>query len=325
MKALVCTKYGPLDSLKIKEVDRPVPKEGEVRIKVRAVSVNYSNIALVTGKPFLVRLMGFGLLKPKINIPGSEIAGTIDAVGRNVVGFKPGEGVFGDLSDCGRGGFAEYVCAPVNALAHNPVNLSFEEAACVPEAALVALQGLRDAGKIKRGCKVLICGSSGGIGSFAVQIAKSFGAEVTGVCGTRNFDLVRKIGADHVIDYAKEDFSRNGRQYDLILATAGYRSIFDYRRALSPNGIYVATGGSLRQVFEATLLGPLLSAGGKKMGSMLVKVNKDLADVKGLIEGGKVKPLIDRCYPLCEAVEALGYYQKGHAKGRVVISVEHNK
>jgi NADPH:quinone reductase-like Zn-dependent oxidoreductase len=326
MKALVCTKYGPIDGLELKEVDKPVPKEDEVLIKVHAASVNYSDVALVTGKPFLVRLTGFGLQKPKFNIPGSEIAGTIEAIGGNVAGLKIGDEVFGDLSDCGRGGFAEYVCAPVNALAIKPGNISFEQAACVPEAALVALQGLRDAGRIKRGQEVLICGASGGIGSFAVQIAKSFGAKVTGVCSTSNFDLVKQIGADHVIDYTKEDFSRNGKQYDLILATVGHRSIFDYRRALSPKGIYVATGGSLSQVFEATLLGPLLSiAGGKKMGSMMVKVNKDLVFMKELIEKGKVKPVIDRCYPLSEAVEALRYYAKGHAKGRVVITIQHNR
>jgi NADPH:quinone reductase-like Zn-dependent oxidoreductase len=278
----------------------------------------------VTGEPFAGRLMGMGLLKPKQKIPGGDIAGRVEAVGRNVKQFQPGDEVFGDLS-LGRGGYAEYVCAPKNALALKPANISFAEAAAVPEAALVALQALRDKGQIQPGQKVLICGASGGIGTFAVQLAKYFGAEVTGVCSTRNLDMVRSLGADHVIDYTKEDFTKNGQQYDLIVATAGYRSIFDYKRALSPKGIYVATGGSMAQVFQALLLGPLVSmTGSKKLGSMMVKPNKDLAFMKELIEAGKVKPVIDRCYPLSEAAEALRYYGEGHARGKVVITVEHN-
>ena len=255
MKAIVCTKYGPPDVLELKEVAKPIPKDDEVLVKVHAASMTFSNLFLVSGKPFLIRLM-FGLLKPKLRIPGSDIAGRVEAVGRNGKRFRPGDEVFGDLSRCGRGGFAEYVSVPENELGLKPANISFAEAAAVPEAALVALQGLRDKGRIQKGQKVLIVGASGGIGTFAVQIAKSFGAEVTGVCGARNLDMVRSIGADHVIDYAKEDFTKNGQRYDLILATKGYRSIFDYQRALSPRGIYVMTGGSWAQIFQALLIGP---------------------------------------------------------------------
>ncbi|MFC1866496.1 NAD(P)-dependent alcohol dehydrogenase [Chloroflexota bacterium] len=323
MKAIVCTKYGPPDVLRLTEVEKLVPKDNEVLIKVHAASVNYSTMALVTGKPFLIRLMGGGLLKPKIRIPGAEVAGRVEAVGNDVKQFQVGNGVFGDLSMCGRGAFAEYVSAPENALALKPNNLTFEEAAAVPETALVALQGLRDKGKIHREQKVLINGSSGGIGTFAVQIAKSFGAEVTAVCSTRNLNLVRSLGADHVIDYSKEDFTRNGQQYDLILATVGYRSFFDYRRALSPNGIYVVTGGSLAQVFQPALLGPFVS-GSKKMTNLALRLNQeDLVFMKELIEAGKVKPVIDRRYPLSKTAEAIKYYGEGHAQGKVVITIEH--
>jgi NADPH:quinone reductase-like Zn-dependent oxidoreductase len=204
MKAVVCTKYGPPDVLKLEEVPEPTPGDGEVLVKVHAASVTYSNLMLVRGEPFVGRLMGIGLLKPKQKIPGSDIAGRVEAVGRNVKRFRPGDEVYGDLSGCGRGGYAEYVCAPENALGLKPVNMSFEEAAAVPEAALVALQALRDKGQIQPGQKVLINGASGGVGTFAVQIAKYFGAEVTGVCSTRNLDMVRSIGADHIIDYTEE-------------------------------------------------------------------------------------------------------------------------
>jgi NADPH:quinone reductase-like Zn-dependent oxidoreductase len=257
MKAIVYTEYGPPDVLQLKEVEKPTPKDNEVLIKVHAASVNYSDWAFVRGEPFMVRLMGSGLLKPKNTILGADIAGRVEAVGRSVKQFQPGDEVFGDLSECGWGGFAEYVSVPENALTLKPANMTFEEAAAVPQAALVALQGLRDKGQIQPGQKVLINGASGGIGTFAVQIAKSFGAEVTGVCSTRNLDMVRSIGADHVIDYTQEDFTQNGQRYDLILAAGGYRSIFDYKRALSPKGIYVSTGGSMAQTFQAMLLGPV--------------------------------------------------------------------
>jgi NADPH:quinone reductase-like Zn-dependent oxidoreductase len=325
MKAIVCTKYGPPDVLKLEEIPTPTPGNDEVLVEVHAASVTYSNLMLITGEPFVGRLMGMGLFKPKQEIPGSDIAGRVEAVGTDVKQFRPGDEVFGDLSVCGRGGFAEYVCAPEKALGLKPANISFVEAAAMPEAALVALQALRDRGQIRPGQKVMIYGASGGIGTFAVQIAKHFGAEVTAVCSARNLDMVRSIGADHVIDYTKEDFSKNGQQYDLIVATAGYRSIFDYRRALSAQGIYVSTGGSMAQTFQGLLIGPLISiTGSKKLGSMLVKPNKDLAFMKELVEAGKVKSVIDRCYPLSEVAEALRYYAEGHARGKVIITVEHN-
>ncbi len=326
MKAIVYTEYGPPEVLQLKEVEKPTAQDNEILVKVHAASINYSDWALVRGEPFLIRLMTGGLLKPKYTILGKDIAGRVEAVGRNVKQFQPGDEVYGDLSDCGFGAFAEYVSVPENAVALKAVNLTFEEAAAVPEAAVVALQGLRDKGQIQPGQKVLINGASGGIGTFAVQIAKSFGAEVTGVCSTRNLDLVRSIGVDQVIDYTQEDFTQNGQRYDLILATVGYRSIFDYKRALSPKGICVVTGGSMAQIFQPMLLGPWITmTGSKKMVNLSNRPNqKDLAFMKELVEAGKVVPVIDRHYPLSEVAEALRYYGEGHAQGKVVITVAHN-
>ena len=323
MKAMVYTKYGPPDVLELREVEKPLPKDDEVLVKVHAASVNAADWHFLRGKPFLMRLMGFGLLKPKNKILGSDIAGRVEAVGRNVKQFQPSDELFGDLFECGRGGFADYVCARENALVLKPANISFEEAAAVPMAAVTALHGLRDKGKIQPGQKVLINGASGGVGTFAVQIAKSFGAEVTGLCSTRNLDIVRSIGADQVIDYTKEDFTQNGQRYDLILAANGYHSILDYKRALSPKGTYVTTGGSMAQLFQAVLLGPWISmTGSKKMGNLLSKPNqKDLIFVKELLEARKVKPVIDRRYTLSEVPEALRYLEEGHAQGKVVITV----
>jgi NADPH:quinone reductase-like Zn-dependent oxidoreductase len=326
VKAIVYTKYGSLDVLRLEEIQKPTPGDDEVLVQVHASSVNYNNPAQVRGKPFLVRLW-FGLLTPKHTIPGGDIAGRVEAVGRNVMQYKPGDEVFGDLSTCGFGAYAEFVCVPEHLLAPKPANLTFEEAAAVPQAAaFVALQALRDKGAIQSGQKVLIYGASGGIGTFAVQLAKAFGARVTAVCSTRNVDMVRSLGADQVIDYTKEDFTKKGQRYDLILATAGYRSIFDYKRALSPKGRYVATGGSLAQVFQAMLLGPLMSMTGRnKMGNLLARPNqKDLMCMKELLEAGKVKPVIDRRYTLSEVAEALRYYGDGNARGKVVITVAQN-
>jgi NADPH:quinone reductase-like Zn-dependent oxidoreductase len=324
MRAIVYQKYGPPDVLELKEVEKPAPKEGEVLVKVHATSVNYSDWAFVRGKPFPVRFVS-GLLKPK-KILGADIAGRIEAVGRNAKQFQPNDEVFGDISGCGWGGFAEYVSVPENVLVLKPANLTFAEAAAVPQAAVVALQALRNKGQIQPGQKVLINGASGGIGTFAVQIAKSFGAQVTGVCSTRNLDLVRSIGADKTIDYTREDFTKNKQRYDLILAAAGYRSIFDYKHVLSPGGIYVMTGGSMKQIMQANLMGPAISkAGGKKLVALFHKPSQnDLAFMKELLEGGKVVPVIDRRYPLSEVAEALRYYGEGHARGKVVITLEHN-
>ena len=321
MKAIVYTKYGPPDVLELKEVEKPTPKDNEVLIKVHAASVNYSDWSFVRGKPFLIRMYQ-GLLKPKNTILGADIAGRVEAVGRSVKQFQPGDEVFGDISECGWGGFAEYVSVPENALALKPASMTFEEAAAVPQAAVVALQGLRDKGQIQPGQKVLINGASGGIGTFAVQIAKSFGAEVTGVCSTRNLDMVRSIGADHVIDYTQEDFTQNKQRYDLILDIVANRSVSDYTRALSPKGNYVAVAFNPSSLF----LGSLISmTGSKKVSSLAAKTNvKDLVFMKELLEAGKVVPVIDRRYPLSEVAEAVRYYGERHAQGKVVITVEHN-
>ena len=326
MKAIVCTKYGPPDALQLQEVAKPTPKEDEVLVKVHAASVNAYDWHLLTADIFLVRLMGGGLRRPKVAIPGVDIAGRIEAAGSNVKQFRPGDEVFGDISACGNGGFAEYVSVPENALALKPATLSFEEAAAVPMAAVTALQGLRDEGRIQAGQKVLINGASGGVGTFAVQIAKAFGAEVTAVCSTRNLDLARTLGADRVIDYTKEDFTRNGQTYDLILAANGYHPLSAYKRALTPQGIYVMAGGKPGQIFQAMLLGSWMSEnGGKKLGGFTARANqKDLVMLKELVEAGKVVPVIDKRYSLSEAAEALRYLGAGHARGKVVITVEHS-
>jgi NADPH:quinone reductase-like Zn-dependent oxidoreductase len=324
MKAIVYEKYGSPDVLQLKEVEKPSPKEDEVLVKVYAASVNAYDWHLLTADIFLVRLMGGGLGKPKNTRLGADIAGRIEAVGRNVRQFRPGDEVFGDISAWGNGGFGEYVAGPESLLALKPANLSFEEAAAVPMAALTALQGLRDQGQIQPGQKVLINGASGGVGTFAVQIAKAFGAEVTAVCSPRNLDQARSLGADHVIDYTKEDFTQNGQQYDLILAANGYHPLSAYKRALTPKGIYVMAGGSMAQIFQGMLLGKWMSkTGGKKMGGVSAKPNQeDLVFLKELLEVGKIVPVIDRRYPLSETAEALRYLGGGHARGKVVISVE---
>ena len=325
MKAVVYTKYGPPDVLQLKEVEKPTPKDDEVLVKVHAASVNAADWHLLTADIFLVRL-AMGPLKPKNTILGADIAGRVEAVGVSVKQFRPGDEVFGDISGCGWGGFAECVCAREDALVLKPANLSFEEAAAVPLAAVTGLQGLRNKGQIQPGQKVLINGASGGVGTFAVQIAKSFGAEVTAVCSTRTLDMARSLGADHVIDYTQEDFTKSGQQYDLILAANGYHPISAYQRALTPKGIYVMTGGSVAQMFQSMLLGPWISmTRSKKMGNMLARPNqKDLAFVKELLEAGKVVPVIDKRYPLGEVPEALRYLGQGHARGKVVITVQHN-
>jgi NADPH:quinone reductase-like Zn-dependent oxidoreductase len=326
MKAIVYTEYGSPDVLHLKDVEKPVPADDEVLVKVQAVSVNVADLHLLRADPFLIRLSS-GFLTPKHTILGSDIAGRVEAVGSNVTQFKPGDEVFGDISACGWGGFAEYACVRENALVLKPTNLSFEQAAAVPMAAVTALQGIRHAGQMRPGQKALINGASGGVGTFAVQLAKAFGAEVTAVCSTRNLETARSIGADHVIDYTQEDFATNGQQYDLILAANGDRSISDYKRALSPTGVYVQTGGSMSQMTQAMIQGPWISmTGSKKMGNMgVAKPNqKDLAFMKELLESGKVRPVIDRCYPLNEVPEALRYLEAGHARGKVVITVAQN-
>lgn len=324
MKAMVFMNYGSPEVLRLEEIRKPKPADNEVLVKVRATSVNYNNLFFLRGEPRIARLWT-GISKPRIVILGNDIAGEVEAIGRRVEQFLPGDEVFGDISECGFGAFSQYVSVPEKALVLKPSNLSFEEAAAVPESALVAMQALYDRGRIQSGQQVMIVGASGGIGTFAVQIAKYFGAEVTGVCGTRNRELVRSIGADHVIDYTRDDLFREGRRYDLILAAAGYRSLFDYRRLLKPGGVYVCSGGALAQIFQSLLLGPIISMfGNRKMRGIQVKPNKDLDFMKELIEIGRVRPVIDRRYRLSEAAAALEYYGKGHARGKVVLTVEHD-
>ena len=319
MKAIVYTKYGSPDVLQLKEVEKPAPKEDEVLVKIYAASANAADWHLMRAEPFLARLEN-GLLNPKNTKLGADIAGRVEAVGRNVTQFQVGDDVFGGMPLNELGGFAEYVCANENALALKPARLTFEQAAAVPLAAFTALQGLRDKGQIQPGQKVLVNGASGGVGHFAVQVAKSFGTNVTGVCSTRNLEMVRSIGADHVIDYTKEDFTQTGQQYDLIFDAVGNRSVADYKRALSPNGICAVAGfTALSRLFQVMLLG------GKKIGMMeTAKGNKkDLLFIRELLEAGKVVPVIDRSYPLSEVAEAIRYLEAGHARGKVVITVEH--
>jgi NADPH:quinone reductase-like Zn-dependent oxidoreductase len=326
MKAMLCTSYGSPDVLQLKDVEKPIPTDAQVLVQVHAASINYGDWGLLRGKPFFLRLTEGGLREPKLKILGGDVAGRVEAVGRNAAQFQPGDEVFGDLSTCGRGGFAEYVCAPEGKFARKPANISFEEAAAVPMAGVVALQGLRDKGHIQPGQKVLINGASGGVGTFAVQIAKSFGAEVTAVCSTRNLDTVRSTGADQVIDYTREDFTQSGQRYDLILAVNGYHPISDYRRALRPQGIYVCSGGSLAQIFQSMLLGPLMSrSGDRQLGNLVYRQDtEDLTCMKELLESAQVVPVIDRRYPLKELPDAFRYFGQGHARGKVVITMEHD-
>ncbi|MEE8588990.1 MAG: NAD(P)-dependent alcohol dehydrogenase [Sulfurimonadaceae bacterium] len=325
MKAMVYTRYGPPDVLQLKEVEKPTPKDDEVLVKVQAVSINDWDWQLLQGIPFVNRMMA-GLLKPtRIQILGCDIAGRVEAVGKNVKQYRAGDKVFGDLSRCGFGGFAEYVCAREDALTLKPETMTFEDAAAIPQAGLLALQGLSDKGELQPGQKVLINGASGGAGTFAVQIAKSLGTEVTGVCSTKKMDFVRSLGADHVIDYTQEDFTKNGQQYDLILDMQAHHSIFDCKRSLLPNGIYAFVGGTDTRALQAIFLGPLISmTGSKKMGLLLHKPNKDLALMIELIKSGKVTAVVDRLYPLSKAAEAMRYFGEGHKKGKIVITMEHN-
>ena len=325
MKAIVCTKYGSPDVLQFKDVEKPTCADDEVLIRVHAASVNQYDWHLLTADFILVRLMGGGLLKPKHTRPGADVAGRVEAIGSSVKRFRPGDEVFG-LSAGSSGSFAEYVCAKETSVVFKPAGITFEQAAAVPMAALTALRGLRDRGRIQPGQKVLINGASGGVGTFAVQIAKSFGADVTAVCGTKNLDMARSIGADHVIDYTQEDFTKSGRLYDLILAVNGYHPLSDYKRALSPKGIYVMAGGTLAQVMQAMLLGPWMSQGGGKtmVGISSTSTEKELIVLKEMLEAGKLVPVIERRYPLSETAEALRYLGAGHAMGKVVITVEQN-
>jgi NADPH:quinone reductase-like Zn-dependent oxidoreductase len=327
MKAVVYTNYGSPDVLEIRDIKKPVPNDDQVLIKVRTASINPLDWHFMEGTPYIMRAIGVGLRKPKDPRLGVDYAGTVEAVGKNVTQFKPGDEVLGGKS----GAFAEYVCARADrAIVLKPANITFEQAASVPIAAITALQGLRDKGKIQPGQKVLINGASGGVGTFAVQIAKSFGADVTGVCSTRNLDMVRSLGADRVIDYTKEDFTKSGQRYDLILDNVGTQPLSGFRRVLNPNGILVMIGGGgpndggligpLGRPVKALLLSPFIS---QKMGMLMAELNKkDLTTLGDLMQSGKVTPVIDRTYPLSKIAEAIRYLEQGHARGKVVITVE---
>ena len=324
MKAIICPRYGSPDVLQLREVEKPVPQEGEVLIQIFAASLNSRDLRLLRANPFFMRLMPGGLFRPKNKILGADLTGRVESIGCEVKQFKPGDEVFGYLpSTTGRGTFAEYVCASEKFIALKPVNLTFEQAAAVPLAAVTALQGLRDKGNMPPGQKVLIYGASGGVGSFALQIAKAFGAEVTAVCSTRKLEMARSLGADHVIDYKAEDFAQSGIQYDLILAVNGFNPIEDYLRALKPSGSYIVIGGSMRQLIQAGISAKRNS----KQGTQNIRIHtleqnsNDLILIKELLEAGDIKPVIDGCYPLDKTPEAFRYFENEHPKGKVVIRV----
>ena len=322
MRAISYTAYGPPNVLRFTEVAKPAPGDDEALVRIRAASVNPLDWHYVRGKPYFLRAM-VGLRKPKESRLGLDLAGQVEAVGRNLTQFKPGDEVFGAC----KGAFAEYVCAPERALALKPSTVTFEQAAAVPVAALSALQALRDSGRIQRGQTVLINGAAGGVGTFAVQLARVLGAEVTGVCGTRNVSMVRSIGAHHVVDYTREDFTRSGQRYELIVVTAGKRSLSDYRRALTTEGTLVLVGasddgrllGPLKSMLKAVVLSRFVR---QKFLPFMTRLNKDdLLVIRELLETGKVVPVIDRTYPFSEVSDAIGYLEQGHARGKVVITM----
>jgi NADPH:quinone reductase-like Zn-dependent oxidoreductase len=325
MKAIVLTRYGSPDYFELNEVENPKPKDNEVLIKVFAASINSWDWEILIAKPFVNRLMA-GLLKPKkIKILGCDIAGRVEAIGKSVKQFQPGDEVFGDLSRCGWGGFAEYVCARGNALTLKPASMTFKQAAAVPQSGLLALQALCYKGKVQPEQKVLLNAAGGGVGTLGIQIAKAFGAEVTGVDNTEKLDIMRLSGADHVIDYTQEDFTKSGKRYDRIIDVTATRSVSDYKRALNHEGVFVMVGGSSSLVNKLLFLGPWISmTESKKMGLLLHKANKGMAYIKELFEAGKVVPVIDRSYSLNEVAEALRYYGEGQVKGKIVINLQHD-
>jgi 2-desacetyl-2-hydroxyethyl bacteriochlorophyllide A dehydrogenase len=322
MKAIVQDKYGaPQDVLELQETDKPTIGDDNVLVRVHAAGVHIGDWLTINGLPYLIRLMGFGLTKPKNSVPGMEFAGHVEAVGNNVGKLQPGDEVFGWCE----GAFAEYVSVSQDALVPKPANVTFEQAAAVPISGFTALQAVRDQGKVESGQQVLVIGASGGVGTYAVQIAKSFGAEVTGVCSTRNVDMVRSIGADHVIDYAQEDIAQSGQRYDVILDMAGNRSLSDLRGALTPKGTLVIVGGSggrwlmgFGRTLRAVALSPFVSQNLRQF--MSAENREDLVALKELIESGEVTPVIDRTYPLSEAAEAVGHVGERHTRGKTVIT-----
>jgi NADPH:quinone reductase-like Zn-dependent oxidoreductase len=320
MKAILHTAYGPPELLQLTDVEKPTPTEGRVLVRVHASSINAADYRPLKPDPFFIRFFD-GLLRPKDPRFGSDLAGRVEAVGENVTQFRPGDEVFG----CGAGAYADYAVAREAYLAPKPASKSFEEAAAVPIAGLTALQGIRWAGGIQPGQAVLVQGASGGVGMFAVQLAKAYGAEVTAVCSTRNLDMARSIGADHVIDYTREDFTLSPQRYDLIYAANGYHPLSAYKRALKPGGVYVCAGGTMPQIFQALLFGSWMSRDGeKKMGSMGVAkvIQEDLATLGEFLEAGKIAPVIDASYPLNETAKAFRYVEDEHVHGKVIISVK---
>ncbi|MCB9460315.1 MAG: NAD(P)-dependent alcohol dehydrogenase [Anaerolineaceae bacterium] len=324
MKAIIYTEYGSPDVLRLVDMEKPTPKANEVLVKVHAASANPLDWHLMRGEPFLARLDN-GLRKPKNSRLGADLAGVVESVGSEVRQFQPGDAVFGENFQGGLGSFAEYVTVPESVLAHKPNNLSFESAAAIPVAAYTALQGMRNKGQIRAGQKVLVNGASGGVGTFAVQIAKALGTEVTGVCSTRNLDLVRSLGADHVVDYTQDDFTRSRQKYDLIFDAVGNRSVAELRRALAPGGIAAIAGFiNLRLVFGHMLIGPLTSKFSDKTVGMMETAHSDKDDllfIKELVEAGQVKPVIDRCYELAEVAGAIRYLETSRARGKVAITI----
>ncbi|MBM4764802.1 NAD(P)-dependent alcohol dehydrogenase [Bacillus sp. B15-48] len=317
MKAFVTNKYGSPDILELQDVEKPVCKDNQVLVKVHATSINYGNIVLLRGKPFVARF-AFGMMKPKFNIPGGDISGTIETIGENVKHFQVGDEVFGDLSSSGWGGFAEYVAVPENSIARKPKNISFEEAASLPMAASTAFQALRNKGNLQEGQEVFIYGASGGVGTFAVQIAKALGANVTAVCSTRNVDIIKSLGIDHVIDYKKETIFEKDRTYDLILAINGYQHMSEYLKALKANGKFILVGGSPKQMPQAMFR----SIGNKKINIFMQSPKQeDLNFIKDLVEKNQLTAVIDRQFSFNELPDAFKYFEEGHAQGKVVVKV----
>lgn len=320
MKAIIRNKYGSTRELKLREVELPTPAKNEVLVKIHAVSLNASDVENMTGSPFYIR--AWGLFKPKYKILGSDIAGIVETVGSNVTKFKVGDAVFGDALYTW-GGFAEFACVPAKVLSLKPHNLPFELAATLPQAAVVAEQGIRYKKEIQPGQNILINGGGGGSGSFAIQLAKLHGAVVTAVDSGEKLELMRKLGADHVIDYKQEDFTKNGEQYDLILDLVAAHSIFAYKRSLAPDGVYGMVGGHMKHIFSTLFLGPLLSFyNNKTLGLIGVKPNENLENIVALIESKKLKPEIDKIYPLEKVPEAMQYLAEGRSKGKVVIKIQ---
>jgi NADPH:quinone reductase-like Zn-dependent oxidoreductase len=323
MKAIVQDKYGSADVLELRDIDKPAPGDDEVLLRVHAAGVDPGVWHLMTGLPYLVRVMGFGFRTPKVRVRGRDVAGTVETIGKHVTQFRPGDAVYGTCE----GSFAEYVCAKVDHLAPKPANLSSEQAACVPISGMSALNALRDAGKVQPGQRVLVIGAAGGVGTFTVQLAKAFGATVTGVCSTSKVELVRSLGADDVIDYTREDFTERAGRFDLIVDTAGRRPVSHLRRTLSAQGTLVIVGGEgggrWFGGFQRQLLAPVRSLFGqqKLIGLMFEERGEDLVTLKALIEAGKVTPVVDKTHPLSEAADAIRYLEHGHARGKVVLTI----